>query len=126
MTQLYPAIQPYAHGMLEVGDGNRVYWETCGTPRGKPAVVLHGGPGSGCSDWHRRLCDPSFYRIVLFDQRGCGRSVPHASRPDTYLSTNNTLSLLTDIELLRQHLGVDRWLVCGGSWGSTLALAYAE
>lgn len=112
--------------MLEAGDGNLVYWETCGNPRGKPAVVLHGGPGSGCTPWHRRLFDPGAYRIVLFDQRGCGRSRPHASRFDTSLEGNRTGNLTYDIERLRQHLEVDRWLVLGGSWGSTLALAYAE
>jgi proline iminopeptidase len=126
MTGLYPEIEPYDHGMLEVGDGNLVYWETCGSPRGKPAVVLHGGPGSGCMDWHRRLFDPTAYCVVLFDQRGCGRSTPHASAPDTDLSSNNTSTLIADIELLRRHLDIDRWLVLGGSWGSTLALAYAE
>jgi pimeloyl-ACP methyl ester carboxylesterase len=83
VSQLYPAIEPYEHGMLEVGDGNRVCWETCGNPSGKSAVVLHGGPGSGCTAWHRRLFDPSAYRVVLFDQRNCGRSTPHASAPDT-------------------------------------------
>lgn len=112
--------------MLGVGDGNHVYWETCGNPHGKPAVVLHGGPGSGCSPGWRRLFDPAAYRIVLFDQRGCGRSTPHASLPDTDLSTNTTQHLVADIELLREHLGIDEWLVFGGSWGSTLALAYAE
>src|SRR3990172_8933945 len=81
VTGLYPDLQPYEHGMLEVADGNVVYWETCGNPYGKPAVVLHGGPGSGCSEWHRRLFDPTAYRVVLFDQRGCGRSTPHASAP---------------------------------------------
>jgi len=126
MTALYPEIAPYEHGMLEVGDGNLVYWETCGNPRGKPAVVLHGGPGSGCTKWHRRLFDPAAYRVVLFDQRNCGRSTPHASAPDTDLASNNTANLIADIERLRQHLNVDRWLVFGGSWGSTLALAYAE
>jgi proline iminopeptidase len=126
MTQLYPAIEPYAHGMLEVGDDNRVYWESCGNPRGKPALVLHGGPGSGCTDWHRRLFDPSAYRVVLFDQRNCGRSTPHASAPDIDLASNNTLNLVADIERIRQRLGIERWLVIGGSWGSTLALAYAE
>jgi proline iminopeptidase len=126
MTQLYPAIEPYERGMLEVGDGNRVYWETCGNPRGKPAVVLHGGPGSGCTPWHRRLFDPSAYRIVLFDQRNCGRSTPHASAPDSDLASNNTQNLVADIERIRQHLGIERWLVLGGSWGSVLALAYAE
>ncbi len=126
MTQLYPAIEPDAHGMLEVGDGNLVYWETCGNPRGKAAVVLHGGPGSGCTPWHRRLFDPSAYRVVLFDQRNCGRSTPHASAFDTSLASNNTQNLIADIERIREHLGVERWLVLGGSWGSTLALAYAE
>jgi proline iminopeptidase len=126
MPDLYPAIEPYDCGMLEVGDGNRVYWEACGNPHGKPAVVLHGGPGSGCTPWHRRLFDPSAYRIVLFDQRNCGRSTPHASAPDTDLASNNTANLVADIERLRQHLGLERWLVFGGSWGSVLALAYAE
>ena len=112
--------------MLEVGDGNLVYWETCGNPRGKPAVVLHGGPGSGCTQWHRRLFDPTVYRIVLFDQRGCGRSTPHASALDADLTSNNTANLIADIERLRQHMDFNRWLVFGGSWGSTLALAYAE
>ena len=126
MTQLYPAIEPYEHGMLDVGDGNRLYWETCGNPRGKAAVVLHGGPGSGCTPWHRRLFDPSAYRVVLFDQRNCGRSTPHASAPDTDLASNNTLNLIADIERIREHLHIDRWLVLGGSWGSMLALAYAE
>ena len=126
MPGLYPEIEPYEHGMLAVGDGNLVYWETCGNPRGKTAVVLHGGPGSGCTEWHRRLFDPAVYRIVLLDQRGCGRSRPHASAPDSDLASNNTANLIKDIELLRQHFHVDRWLVFGGSWGSTLALAYAE
>lgn len=126
MTGLYPEIEPHEHGMLKVGDGNLVYWEACGNPRGKPTVVLHGGPGSGCTAWHRRLFDPAVYRIVLFDQRGCGRSTPHASAPDADLTSNNTPNLIADIEKLRQHLGFNRWLVLGGSWGSTLALAYAE
>ncbi len=126
MTALYPQVEPYEHGMLAVGDGNLVYWETCGNSGGKPAVVLHGGPGSGCSEWHRRLFDPAVYRLVLFDQRGCGRSRPHASAPDTDLTSNNTANLIKDIELLRQHLHIDQWLVLGGSWGSTLALAYSE
>ena len=126
MTGLYPEIEPYDHGMLDVGDGNLVYWETCGNPHGNPAVVLHGGPGSGCSTGVRRFFDPSAYRIVLFDQRGCGRSTPHASDPRTDLSVNTTAHLLADMERLRQHLGIDRWLLFGGSWGSTLGLAYAE
>lgn len=126
MTSLYPEIEPYAHAMLDVGGGNRVYWETCGNPDGKPAVVLHGGPGSGCTLWHRRLFDPSAYRIALFDQRNCGRSLPHASDPATDLASNDTGRLIADVERLRQHLGVERWHVLGGSWGSALALAYAE
>jgi proline iminopeptidase len=112
--------------MLDAGDGNLVYWEACGNPRGKPAVVLHGGPGSGCTDWHRRLFDPNAYRVVLFDQRGCGRSAPNASEPGIELSSNTTVNLIADIELLRQELDIERWLMLGGSWGSTLALAYAE
>ncbi len=126
MHGLFPEITPYEHGMLEVGDGNRIYWETCGNPRGKPALVLHGGPGSGCTRWHRRLFDPSAYRMVLFDQRNCGRSAPHASAAETDLASNTTLNLIADIERLREHLGIERWLVLGGSWGSVLALAYAE
>jgi proline iminopeptidase len=123
---VYPEIEPHDQGVVNAGEGNAVYWETCGNPRGKPAVVLHGGPGSGCSDWHRRLFDPAVYRIVLFDQRNCGRSTPHASDPATDLAANHTWNLIADIELLRRHLGLERWLVLGGSWGSTLALAYAE
>lgn len=126
MPGLYPAIEPYEHGMLDVGDGNRVYWETCGDPQGKPTLVLHGGPGSGCTPWQRRLFDPEAYRIALFDQRNCGRSTPHASEPGVELSANTTQHLVADIELLREHLGIEKWLVLGGSWGSTLALAYAE
>jgi proline iminopeptidase len=123
---LYPPIAPYSHGMLDVGDGNRLYWEQCGNPHGKPAIVLHGGPGSGCTPGMRRYFDPAAYRIVLFDQRGAGRSTPHASDPATDLSSNTTHHLLRDIELLREHLGIERWLVYGGSWGSTLGLEYAE
>lgn len=123
---LYPHVEPYEHGMLQVGDGNRIYWEACGNPRGKPALVLHGGPGSGCTEWHRRLFDPEAYRVVLFDQRGCGRSRPHASDPHVDLASNTTCNLIADIELLRAQLQIERWLVLGGSWGSTLALAYTE
>ena len=126
MSGLYPEIEPYNHGMLDVGDGNLVYWETCGNPNGKPAVVLHGGPGSGCAPWQRRLFDPNAYRVVLLDQRNCGRSTPHASEPNIDLSTNTTQHLIADLELLREHVGIERWLVSGGSWGSTLGLAYAE
>lgn len=123
---MYPEIEPYDHGFLDVGNGNRVYWEACGNPDGTPALVLHGGPGSGCTRWHRRLFDPSAYRVILFDQRNCGRSTPHASETGIDLSHNTTEHLLADTEKLREHLGIDRWLVLGGSWGSTLALAYAE
>ncbi|MEX1104473.1 MAG: prolyl aminopeptidase, partial [Dehalococcoidia bacterium] len=126
MTQLFPEIEPYDHGMRDVGDGQLVYWEVCGNPSGKPAVVLHGGPGSGCTPGMRRYFDPAVYRVVLFDQRGSGRSTPHASDPSTDLSTNTTEHLLADIERLREHLGIERWLVYGGSWGVTLGLAYAE
>ena len=126
MTGIFPAIEPYEHGMLAVGDGNLVYWEACGNPHGKPAVVVHGGPGSGCTDWQRRLFDPASYRIVLFDQRGCGRSTPHASAAAADLRGNTTWNLVADMEALRGHLGIERWLVLGGSWGSTLALVYAE
>jgi proline iminopeptidase len=122
----YPGIEPYEHGMLDVGDGQTLYWEVCGNPSGKPAVTLHGGPGSGCSPSTRSLFDPRRYRIVLFDQRGAGRSRPHASDPAADLSVNTTVHLIADIEGIREHLGVDRWLVQGTSWGSTLALAYAE
>ena len=123
---LYPEIEPYDSGMLAVGDGHELYWETCGTPTGKPAVALHGGPGSGCTPWWRRLFDPAAYRIVAFDQRGCGRSRPLADSAAADLSANTTDHLIADIELLREHLGIDRWVVAGGSWGVTLALTYAQ
>jgi proline iminopeptidase len=126
VEERYPEIEPYDEGMLDVGDGNRVHWETSGNPDGKPAVVLHGGPGSGSSPGTRRLFDPSAYRVVQFDQRNCGRSTPHAGEHETDLRSNTTANLVADIELLREHLGVERWLVWGASWGSTLALAYAE
>lgn len=121
MRSLYPEISPYEHGMLEVGDGHHIYWELSGNPNGKPVVFLHGGPGGGCSPAQRRLFDPKKYRILLFDQRGCGRSIPHAS-----LDANTTWHLVADIERLRAMLAIERWMVFGGSWGSTLALAYAE
>ncbi len=121
LARLYPPIEPFRTGMLDVGDGHRVYWELCGNPDGKPAVFLHGGPGAGCSADHRRLFDPSRYCVLLFDQRGCCRSVPHAS-----IDANTTWHLVADIERLREKLGIDKWLVFGGSWGSTLALAYAQ
>ena len=123
---LYPEIEPHDHGMLDVGDGNRVYWEVCGNPDGRPALVLHGGPGSGCPPYFRRLFDPAAYRIVLLDQRGCGRSTPHASAYDTDMSVNTTSHLIADLELLRRHLGIGRWLVWGVSWGSVLGLRYAQ
>ena len=126
MAAPYPPIEPYDHGMLDTGDGNLVYWEACGNPDGKPALVVHGGPGSGCSTGPRRSFDPARYRVILFDQRGCGRSTPHASDPAADMSRNTTGHLLADMEQLRRHLGIDRWLLFGGSWGSTLILAYAE
>lgn len=121
-----PPVEPYDCGLLEVGDRQRIYWETVGNPNGKPAIMLHGGPGAGCSVGHRRTFDPQRYRGVLFDQRNCGRSLPHAAEHDTELGTNTTEYLIGDIELLREHLGIERWLVLGGSWGSTLAFAYAQ
>jgi len=126
MTGLYPNVEPFDHGWLDVGDGNLVYWEVCGNPGGKPALVLHGGPGSGCTPGWRRYFDPEAYKIILFDQRGCGRSTPDAADPAVDLSVNTTHHLLADIERLRGLLGIESWLVFGGSWGSTLGLAYAE
>lgn len=123
---LYPPIEPYDTGELLVGDGNRVFYEQSGNPDGKPVVFLHGGPGGGTSSWHRRFFDPERYRIILLDQRGCGRSTPHASAPDADLRHNTTWHLVADIDLLRRNLGIDRWQVFGGSWGSALALAYAQ
>ncbi len=121
LRTLYPEIEPYAHGMLDVGDGHQIYWERSGTPGAKPAVFLHGGPGGGISPKHRQLFHPALYDVLLFDQRGCGRSTPHAN-----LDANTTWHLVADIERLRNMAGVDKWLVFGGSWGSTLALTYAE
>ena len=119
---LYPPIEPRRSSMLEVGDGHRLYWEQCGNPDGKPVVFLHGGPGGGASPDHRRQWDPDRYNILLFDQRGCGRSTPHAS-----LDANTTWHLVDDIERLRTDVAdVERWQLFGGSWGSTLALAYAQ
>ncbi|MBF4463121.1 MULTISPECIES: prolyl aminopeptidase [unclassified Rathayibacter] len=126
MRTLYPEIEPYDSGMLDVGDGHQLYWEVSGNPDGKPVVFLHGGPGAGTSPVHRQLFDPEKYRIILFDQRMCGRSTPHASEPEADLSTTTTWYLVADIERLREHLGIERWLVLGGSWGSALALAYCE
>jgi len=118
---LYPPIEPFRTGRLDVGDGHDLYWEQCGNPGGKHVVFLHGGPGAGCSPDHRRQFDPALYCITLFDQRGCGRSTPHAG-----LEANTTWHLVADIEALRELLGIERWMVYGGSWGSTLALAYAQ
>jgi proline iminopeptidase len=121
LRTLYPEIEPFESGFLDTGDGHRVYWERAGTRGAKPAVFLHGGPGGGISPKHRRLFDPARYDVLLFDQRGCGKSTPHAA-----LDNNTTWHLVADIERLRTLMGVDKWLVFGGSWGSTLALAYAE
>ncbi len=121
LRTLYPPIEPYETGMLDVGDGHVIYYERSGKPGGKPAVFLHGGPGGGISDSHRQLFDPAKYDVMLFDQRGCGRSTPHAE-----LEANTTWHLVADIERLRILAGADTWLVFGGSWGSTLALAYAQ
>ncbi len=118
---LYRPIEPYRTGHLQVSKLHEIYFEECGNPNGKPALFIHGGPGAGAGKDSRRFFDPKRYRIVLFDQRGCGRSRPHASLED-----NTTWHLVEDIEKLREHLGIDRWLVFGGSWGSTLALAYAQ
>lgn len=121
MRALYPAIEPYRTGVLPVDDRHTLYYEECGNPGGKPVVILHGGPGAGCNPKMRCFHDPAAYRIILFDQRGAGRSTPHAD-----LTDNSTWDLVADIEKLRLHLGVNRWQVFGGSWGSTLALAYAQ
>lgn len=126
MRDFYPEIEPYATEMLDVGDGQSLYVEQCGNPAGKPAVFLHGGPGAGLSPDHRRQFDPERYRIVLFDQRNAGRSTPSAGRDLADLTHNTTWDLVADVERIREHLGIERWLVFGGSWGSTLALAYAE
>jgi proline iminopeptidase len=126
MSEQFPHIEPYDSGMLDGSDGHQVYWECCGNPAGKPALYLHGGPGSGCSAGQRRFFDPILYRAVLLDQRGSGRSRPLASEPDVDLSTNTTAHLIADIEALRQMLGVDRWTILGLSWGTTLGLAYAQ
>ncbi|MEW6728942.1 MAG: prolyl aminopeptidase [Pseudomonadota bacterium] len=121
MRTLYPPIQPFQSFALPVSDLHTLYVEECGNPDGLPVVFLHGGPGAGCTESHRRYFDPERYRIVLFDQRGCGRSTPHAE-----LAENTTWDLVADIERIRAQLGIERWLVFGGSWGSTLGLAYAE
>jgi len=119
--RLYPAIEPYAQMMLDVPGGHEIYVEQCGNPKGVPVVVLHGGPGGGCSPTMRRFFDPKYYRVILFDQRGCGRSKPHAS-----VENNTTWDLVADIERIRARLNIDNWIVFGGSWGAALALIYAQ
>ncbi|MBI2362518.1 MAG: alpha/beta fold hydrolase, partial [Elusimicrobia bacterium] len=121
MRELYPEIAPYREGMLKVSELHSIHWEECGNPDGKPVVFLHGGPGGGIDPAHRRYFDPKRWRVILFDQRGCGKSTPYAE-----LRENTTWDLVADIERLRAFMGVERWVVFGGSWGSTLALAYAE
>ena len=118
---LYPEIQPYASGLLDVGQGHRIYWEQCGNPEGQPIVFLHGGPGGGCTPQSRRFFDPRQYRVLLFDQRGCGRSTPHAGTQH-----NGCEQLVNDMELLRETLQIDQWMLYGGSWGCALALAYTK
>ena len=126
MAQGYPQGEPHARGFLSVGEGQRLAWRTYGDPGGVPAVVLHGGPGSGCTPWYATLFDPSRYRVILVDQRGAGASTPPAADPGTDMSVNTTAHLLTDLEALREHLRITSWVVLGVSWGSTLALAYAQ
>ncbi|MFT3924305.1 MAG: prolyl aminopeptidase [Myxococcales bacterium] len=126
MVDLYPLRGPIQEGHLEVSSENRIAWQVFGVPHGKPAVVLHGGPGQGCAPNMARAFDPEQYRVVLFDQRGCGRSIPSASDLATDMSCNTTDHLIADMESLRRHLGIERWLVSGASWGVALALAYAH
>ena len=121
VAHLYPGIEPFDQRMLDVGGGHRIYVEQSGNPEGMPVIVLHGGPGGGCSPAMRRYFDPEVYRVILFDQRGCGRSRPHAS-----IENNTTWDLVADIELIRKTLAIPRWIVFGGSWGATLALIYAQ
>lgn len=126
MRGLYPVVEPFEDGFLDVGDGHRIYWEISGNPAGKPIVFMHGGPGAASKPEYRRLFSPNHYRIILFDQRNCGRSLPHASEPGVDLATNTTRHLVDDIERLREFLSIDRWMVAGGSWGVALALVYAQ
>ena len=121
MRELYPPLDPYAQGHLTVDAPHRIYWEESGNPRGQPVVFIHGGPGGGTHPRMRRFFDPTAYRIILFDQRGCGQSTPHAC-----LERNTTWDLVADMERLRTHLGIERWMLFGGSWGAALALAYAQ
>ena len=126
MVDLYPPTSPYDYGHLVTGDGNRVYYEQLGNPDGKAALNVHGGPGAGMSQRPIRTWDPDHYRVIRFDQRNCGRSTPHAGDPAADMSLNTTQHLIDDMERLREHLGIERWLLFGGSWGATLALAYAQ
>jgi proline iminopeptidase len=121
MHTLYPEIHPYVSHTVAVEPPHKLHVEECGNPRGIPVLFVHGGPGAGCEDYHRRFFDPEHYRIILFDQRGCGRSAPHAE-----LEGNTTQALVADMEVIREHLAIDQWLLFGGSWGSTLSLVYAE
>lgn len=118
--------EPFDSGLLGVGDGNHVYWEVCGDPQGKPMLHVHGGPGSGATIGARKTFDPERYLTIVFDQRGCGRSTPNASDRTTDMTVNTTHHLITDMEKLREHLGINRWGLYGGSWGSTLSIAYAQ
>ncbi|WP_371494846.1 prolyl aminopeptidase [Kitasatospora sp. NBC_00374] len=126
MVDLYPPTSPYDRGLLDTGDGNRIYYEQLGNPQGKPALFVHGGPGAGAPQRPTSAWDPECYRVIRFDQRNCGRSTPHASDPAADMSLNTTQHLIDDMERLRAHLGIERWLLDGGSWGSTLILAYAQ
>ncbi len=126
MVDLYPPISPYDSGFLDTGDGNRLYYEQLGNPEGKPALNVHGGPGAGASRRPTRVWDPECYRVIRFDQRNCGRSTPHAGDPAADMSLNTTQHLIDDMERLREHLGIDTWLLNGGSWAATLVLAYAQ
>lgn len=125
MIDYFPIVEPFDSGMLNVGENQQIYFDVRGSPNGKPALVLHGGPGQGSHPSMTRGFDPKLYKIILFDQRGCGRSLPHASVATTNMDLNTTWHLIQDIETIRVHLGIERWLICGASWGSALALAYA-
>ena len=126
MVDFYPPTSPYDSGLLDTGDGNRLYYEQLGNPDGKPALVVHGGPGAGAVRRPTRAWDPEAYRVIRYDQRNCGRSTPHASDPAADMSLNTTRHLIDDMERLREHLGIEKWLLNGASWGPTLVLAYAE
>ncbi|WP_327068657.1 prolyl aminopeptidase [Kitasatospora sp. NBC_01302] len=126
MTELFTVSEPYDHGLLDVGDDNQIYWEAFGNPVGKPVLIVHGGPGGGRGKGRRSSFDPEVFRIIRYDQRGCGDSLPHAADPATSLEHNTTHHLVADMERLREHLGIERWMLFGGSWGPTLIVAYAE